>query len=398
MCYHYEVLSSTTKNQKNLAISFQYLSCWWWGICGDLRSVRPSLIIEHHIDVSEHKHVYSCWPWTTVFAGLPQNFHVNPTSFKQRWSDPNFVPPRLTSDQLVEGHRPNQSPNHPKPPKLRLQDDPANTLTSRLGYQTFQRWFNHDNTISMPRIKIRCFHAFCSSSLKATHDLYPQGQDPSTIDLASYHQRVVITITPSHHHSIIVSALPSSRFWWVLEPLTYFSGTAFAPGMNCIHLPTATSHPGSREQKWLNNTAVIKMDWTIKCPLLITRMNRIHPYIYIYIDLWKATSTVLQLHWLLAGSCWKRNAHCYPLGPKDLLKLWPANGDAAVLSTLLRWEILAQTPSSSIVPEKVKRVSQTRCTSTIIVCTKIRNVLLSNEKTLFHLQVSAAPEPSSGEK
>lgn len=265
----------------NLAISFQYLSCWWWGICGDLRSVRPSLIIEHHIDVSEHKHVHSCWPWTNVFAGLPQNFHVNPTSFKQRWSDPNFVPPRLTSDQLVEGHRPNQSPNHPKPPKLRLQDDPANTLTSRLGYQTFQRWFNHDNTISMPRIKIRCFHAFCSSSLKAIHDLYPQGQDPSTIDLASYHQRVAITITPSHHHSIIVSALPSSRFWWVLEPLTYFSGTAFAPGMNCIHLPTATSHPGSREQKWLNNTAAIKMDRTIKWPLLITRMNRIHPYIYI---------------------------------------------------------------------------------------------------------------------
>ena len=91
--------------------------------------------------------------------------------------------------------------------------------------------------------------------------------------------------------------------------------------------------------------------------------------------------------------------HCYPLGPKDLLKLWPANGDAAVLSTLLRWEILAQTPSSSIVPEKVKKkTSQTRCTSTIIVCTKKRNVLVSNEKTLFHLQVSAVPEPSSGEK
>ncbi len=36
---------------KTLAISFQYLSCWWWGICGDLLSVRPSLIIEHYIDV-----------------------------------------------------------------------------------------------------------------------------------------------------------------------------------------------------------------------------------------------------------------------------------------------------------------------------------------------------------
>lgn len=264
----------------NLAISFQYLSCWWWGICGDLRSVRPSLIIEHHIDVSEQKHVHSCWTWricriVTEFPREPNIFQTKMKWSKLRPAKTNIGPAcrrasaqsKSKSSKATQATTSGWSCKHTDK-QIGIPNVPA----------MIQSWYN---TISMPRIKIPCFHAFCSSSLKAIDDLYPQGQDPSTIDLASYHQWVVITITPSHHHSIIVSALPSSRFWWVLEPLTYFSGTAFAPGMNCIHLPTATSHPGSREQKWLNNTAAIKMDWTIKCPLLITRMNRIHPYINI---------------------------------------------------------------------------------------------------------------------